>query len=347
MVHGLLTTKLPDSVNADDSDVLISPTATSLQNSRTNDSYLGMPLSRLPIHHRPDRPPSPEDPPSRRARGGRRHAALGGLTSVTHRVAKILAYFGITIRLPKWLWVPLILAFCIVWYFWEVHVEIAFYPKRWIESDIMKLEPLSGCFNPGRVSAMYNLTAARGPKMYEVQAGLPLRLGMDCYDFAGTIRDAPGSRVKRKPVIYHTYWRADLAPFGERQAWFIRSFFATQNLSSASMILWSNGDLNANPWIAAFARTYSGSFETKIVNVDFLARDTALAKSDRLHTNDPKAWVDGDVIRLLVIWEYGGVWVDMDSLLTRDLAPLLEHEFVTQWDCYGALVSSQVPEILS
>jgi hypothetical protein len=26
----------------------------------------------------------------------------------------------------------------------------------------------------------------------------------------------------------------------------------------------------------------------------------------------------------------------MDSLLTRDLSPLLEHEFITQWDCYGA-----------
>ena len=25
----------------------------------------------------------------------------------------------------------------------------------------------------------------------------------------------------------------------------------------------------------------------------------------------------------------------MDMLLTRDLSPLLEHEFVTQWDCYG------------
>jgi hypothetical protein len=25
----------------------------------------------------------------------------------------------------------------------------------------------------------------------------------------------------------------------------------------------------------------------------------------------------------------------MDTLLTRDLTPLLEHEFVTQWDCYG------------
>ncbi|KAG8853672.1 hypothetical protein FRB96_008090 [Tulasnella sp. 330] len=337
MVHALLT-KLADSVAADTSDVLMSPTATSLQNSRTNDSNIGMPLSRLPIHHRPERPASPiDDPPSRRARASRRHAALGRISSFTHRVAKILAHFGITIRLPRWIWFSLVSAFLIVWYFWEVHIEIAFYPKGWIESDIKKLEPLSGCFNAGRISPMYNLTAARGPKMHEVQAGVPLRLGMDCYDFAGTIRDPPGHRVKRKPVIYHTYWRADLAPFGERQAWLIRSFFATQDLTSASMVLWSNGDLNANPWIAAFTRTYSGSFETRIVDVEFLARDTALAKSDRLHTNDPKAWVDGDVIRLLVIWEYGGVWVDMDSLLTRDLGPLLDHEFVTQWDCYDKI----------
>ena len=56
-----------------------------------------------------------------------------------------------------------------------------------------------------------------------------------------------------------------------------------------------------------------------------------------LNLNDKKAWVDGDLIRLPLLWQYGGVWVDMDSLLTRDMSPLLEHEFVTQWDCYGSL----------
>ena len=30
------------------------------------------------------------------------------------------------------------------------------------------------------------------------------------------------------------------------------------------------------------------------------------------------------MFQLLVLWRYGGVWVDMDSLLTRDLTPLLE-----------------------
>ena len=73
----------------------------------------------------------------------------------------------------------------------------------------------------------------------------------------------------------------------------------------------------------------------KIVDVESLAKGTALEASDLLYAKDSKAWVDGDLVRLLVTWVYGGVWVDMDSLLTRDLSPLLEHEFVTQWDCYG------------
>jgi hypothetical protein len=71
------------------------------------------------------------------------------------------------------------------------------------------------------------------------------------------------------------------------------------------------------------------------VDVELLAKGTALEGSDLLYAKDSKAWVDGDLVRLLVTWAFGGVWVDMDSLLTRDLAPLLEHEFVTQWDCYG------------
>lgn len=50
---------------------------------------------------------------------------------------------------------------------------------------------------------------------------------------------------------------------------------------------------------------------------------------------DERAWVDGDAVRLLVLWHYGGVWMDMDQILTRNLHALTENEFVVQWDCYG------------
>lgn len=245
---------------------------------------------------------------------------------------------GITLESLKWVAGVVVLALFYLWWKWEVHIEIAFYKRSWIEEDIKKVEPLAGCFDAGKLSSAYNITAARGPKMFEIQAGLPLRLGMDCYDFAGTIREPPSMLDEphtQPKAVFHSYWRADLVPFGDRQAWMLRSFFATQDLSRASMILWSNGDLSKNPWVGAFLRTYPDSFSTKVVDVDLLARDTALARSSLLRRRDDKAWVDGDLVRLLVTWEYGGVWIDMDSLLTRDLSPLLEHEFVTQWDCYG------------
>ena len=223
---------------------------------------------------------------------------------------------------------------------YEPHVEVQFYPRSWIEREVRPVEPLAGCFDTARVSPRYNLTQARIPKRTEVQAGMPMRLGLDCYDFAGTVQPAPrhGPPIGSPPperVNFHTYWRADLVPFGERQEWMVKSFFATQDLARSRLILWSNGDLRSNEMVRRWARKYPDAFQLKIVDVEALARGTALEASDLLYAKDSKAWVDGDLVRLLVTWAYGGVWVDMDSLLTRDLSPLLEHEFVTQWDCYG------------
>ncbi|KAJ8508042.1 hypothetical protein ONZ45_g9642 [Pleurotus djamor] len=170
---------------------------------------------------------------------------------------------------------------------------------------------------------------------------MPLRMGLDCYDFAGTVKNSaeraypdiePEDRIQ-----YHTYWRVDLAPFGPRQEWMLKSYFATQDLSTTRLILWSNGDLSSNPILQKYLRRYPKAFALKVVDIPSLAHGTELSGSALLSQKDAKAWVDGDLIRLLLLWNYGGVWIDMDSLLTRDLDPLLEHEFVTQWDCYDKI----------
>ncbi|EPQ52175.1 hypothetical protein GLOTRDRAFT_47383 [Gloeophyllum trabeum ATCC 11539] len=130
----------------------------------------------------------------------------------------------------------------------------------------------------------------------------------------------------------------------------LRSFFATQPRSTSKLILWSNGDLLPNPILSNFLSRYPESFELRVVDIPELAKGTALEGTSYVNgagVNDKKAWIDGDLIRLLVVWNEGGIWVDMDMLLTRSLDPLWEHEFVTQWDCYdkplqpfnGALLS--------
>ncbi|KAI5123242.1 hypothetical protein M0805_001331 [Coniferiporia weirii] len=230
----------------------------------------------------------------------------------------------------------------VVYWFWELHIEVAIYARSWVASEVAPVEPLTGCFESSRLSPKYNMTRARTPKRTEVQAGLSMRLGMDCYDFASTVQPAP----RRAPLPgepppertnFHTYWRSDLVPFGERQEWMVKSFFATQDLTHARLILWSNGDLRGNEFVRKWVRRYPEAFQLRVVDVESLAKGTALEGSELLYTKDSKAWVDGDLVRLLVTWAYGGVWVDMDSLLTRDLSPLIEHEFVTQWDCYDKI----------
>ncbi|KAF9020979.1 glycosyltransferase family 32 protein, partial [Hymenopellis radicata] len=236
-----------------------------------------------------------------------------------------------------------VLGLVYAFYLYEPHVELAFYDRDWVHQELQVTAPLAGCFDSARVSPKYNVSSfVYGPKRNEVQAGMQLRMGLDCYDLAGTIRSTPFPSVDRpvptdKRLHFHTYWRNDLAAFGPRQEYMLKSFFATQNVKTSRLILWSNGELGHNAILQSYVRRYPESFALKIVDIPSLAVGTELENSPLLSRKDKKAWVDGDLIRLLLLWNYGGVWVDMDSLLTRDLDPLLEHEFVTQWDCYDKL----------
>jgi hypothetical protein len=304
-----------------------------------------------PLMLRPSRGPTlPEhnfdlQDPDRRGTNRRRSQAFSFLTWSRPRIPSFLR------RIPTRL--KLILAFLllIIFYYaltWEVHIEIQSYKHAWVKQEVLKVDPLAGCFSPEKLAAdgnVYNVSQyLYGPKRTELHAGLEMRLGMDCYDFAGTIPYPHVNSSSEKEQLpreqrthYHTYWRADLEPFSNRQEWMLKSFFPTQDLSRSTLILWTNSaQLTDHLRIALYLRAYPAAFEVRVVDIEGLAQSTALEGSPRLKgTNDQKAWVDGDLVRLLVIWEFGGVWVDMDSLLTRDLAPLLDHEFVTQWDCYG------------
>ncbi|KAF9034979.1 hypothetical protein BDZ89DRAFT_983361 [Hymenopellis radicata] len=228
-------------------------------------------------------------------------------------------------------------------YLYEPHIELAFYPKDWVHRELEVIQPLNGCFDASRVSPDYDVEKyVYGPKRTEVQAGVQLRMGLDCYDLAGTIRSTIPHTLKgpipaEDRVHFHTYWRNDLAAFGPRQEYMLKSFFATQNVDTSRLILWSNGDLGDNAILQSYKKRFPDAFDLNIVDIPKLAVGTELEGSPLLSRKDKKAWVDGDLIRLLLLWNYGGVWVDMDSLLTRDLDPLLEHEFVTQWDCYDKL----------
>jgi hypothetical protein len=90
--------------------------------------------------------------------------------------------------------------------------------------------------------------------------------------------------------------------------------------------------------LAPFAKR--GHFEYKkwdahaqavIANISGLPEKTVGA-------TDANYWADGDLFRLVVLHNYGGVYLDCDTILLRDYGPLIGDEFAYVWGthCVGS-----------
>jgi hypothetical protein len=144
---------------------------------------------------------------------------------------------------------------------------------------------------------------------------------------------APGA-----PVTFHMYWRQRRAglfrkarPFGRKQALPVKAFFATQDAARCSLVLWSDEDLSANERLRPFASRVT----FRLYRPDVEVRGTELEDRPEIYRQqDHRVWRDGDLFRILVLHNYGGVYVDMDMVLLRSLGALLQQEFIYQWDVY-------------
>ncbi len=143
------------------------------------------------------------------------------------------------------------------------------------------------------------------------------------------------------PVIFHFYWKELRSNFNYKNYYSLISFLATQD-KRHKCYLWSDKPFNDNPLIDDLIEKCF--FEFHIYDPEKESLGTCLEGSDEIiNAKDDLCWIDGDVCRLLLLNNYGGVWVDMDILLLRDLSPLLCFEFVYAWGskeklCNGAIM---------
>ncbi|GAA5835609.1 hypothetical protein JCM11251_002975 [Rhodosporidiobolus azoricus] len=224
---------------------------------------------------------------------------------------------------------------------YQVHVEIQLFSRGWVKQAILPVRLLSStCFNPSHIaSTSYNTSLANAPSYVDIQAGIGMPLGRDCYDFAATLPRHPlPGMVLPEQTIFHTYWRSDLLQLGQRQVELLHSILATQDRSTTSVILWTNGPTSAFtslPILTPCLSLYGDRLVVRTVDKHALARGTAMENHSYLDMADTQAWVDGDLVRVLVLYALGGIWVDFDTIMTgRDMRVLGESEWVTQWDCY-------------
>jgi hypothetical protein len=143
------------------------------------------------------------------------------------------------------------------------------------------------------------------------------------------------------PATFHMFWRQRRAgfwrrqrKFGRKQALPVKSFFATQDLSHCSLVLWSDEDLSDNEWLQPFASRLT----CRLYRPEVEARGTPLEGMAALcRQQDSRVWRDGDLFRILVLHNVGGVYVDMDMVLLRSLGALLDQEFIYQWEDFDGV----------
>ena len=146
----------------------------------------------------------------------------------------------------------------------------------------------------------------------------------------------------RERTIVHFYWHG---PFGRKPAFALKSFLATQDMDSCEAWLWLDVAFRQeadNPHLAELApwiviREYDPHQEAR--GTPFEA-DPALTLPD-----DPR--VRSDAFRLIALYRYGGLYVDIDTLFLRDFqeliaSPLCDSPFVYRWSAHCAYFSNAI-----
>ena len=125
-------------------------------------------------------------------------------------------------------------------------------------------------------------------------------------------------------VNFHVYTEVR----NEKELDCIKSYFATQNIEKTKLIIWSDYDISNQENL----KEYAELIDFRVYNPVEEAKGTILEnKLEILTATDMKHYLQSDLLRILALHKYGGIWIDMDILLLRDFKPILDQEFLYQW----------------
>ncbi len=159
---------------------------------------------------------------------------------------------------------------------------------------------------------MLNINSDSHPELYlDINESLKYLNALNYDDF----------NYPEETTIFHTY--SEIKNVYELQC--IRSFLATQNLEKTKLILWSDYDISNNCLIDP----YKDYIDMRIYNPFEVAQDTILENNhDILAAKDERHWLQSDLLRLVALHKFGGIWIDMDIVLLRDFKPIMDQEFL-------------------
>lgn len=236
--------------------------------------------------------------------------------------------------LLKWSLIAAVFGVLIFFIVCRVDLHLRIYVREWISPrKPVIIEPLSDG------GACFQGSNDEQPLSHHTVTFMPGNRAVDdiCYGFAATVRN-PGSI---NPITFHTTWPDagnseqddydddDDPVFTETHLAAIRSFAATQDQNQTKLILWIDPRHETRLLESPYWQQIGDDRITyQKINWHRLAEET---------TTTTPVYRDPVLLRLWTLYRYGGVWFDMNTLFVRDLAPLLEQEWIAQGNCFTSV----------
>lgn len=159
-----------------------------------------------------------------------------------------------------------------------------------------------------------------------------MKLFSKIYDYNVTIplaNDLSGNYDKN--VIYHCYWNGKL---NDKHLISIKScyYFNIKDRQNKKIILWVENNIpnDINEEITKYCEIKLFSLQEEIENTHFIEKNFYFNKAISFYS---------DVVRYLLLYNYGGCWFDLDIFFLRNFEPLFfyfENEVVVyQWGWSG------------
>lgn len=145
-----------------------------------------------------------------------------------------------------------------------------------------------------------------------------------CLEYLGNI-DETKYNYPKDTANFHVYTEAKT----EKELESIKSYLATQNLEKTRLTVWSDYDISNQDNI----QPYKDLVDLKVYSAFDLSKDTPLEGLNKYLTppDDDRHWMNSGIMRFLVLYKFGGIYMDMDMILLRDFKPILDQDFAYQW----------------
>ena len=136
-------------------------------------------------------------------------------------------------------------------------------------------------------------------------------------------------------LVFHCFWRVP-RDFDRKQLAVLKSIITSHidDLSNIEINLWSNVDLSENIYfkeVSKYVNLKNWNLYEEIKGT--ILEDCNFLKKEIIH--DDLCYLEGDFFRLLILYKYGGFYIDMDVLVLRNMRPLNNLQFLYQWGTSG------------